>query len=97
MQRAKTVLGMIWAEIRNGTDHQALTHLNDVWPDLTDKERTAVKRHLQKRGFRGAPLHDAQGMGLRVGDATKVGRARGALLPGRREWKLSIKDLSFGH
>ncbi len=56
MQRAKAVLGMIWAVIRNGTDHQALTHLNDVWPDLTDKERTAVERHLRGRGFRGDPF-----------------------------------------
>ena len=56
MQRAETVLGMIWAEIRNGTDHQALTHLNDAWPNLSDKERTAVKRRLRECGFNGDPF-----------------------------------------
>lgn len=52
-QRAQAVLGMIRAEILNGTDHQALTHLRNLWPNLTAKEQRAVERRLRDSGYRG--------------------------------------------
>lgn len=55
-QRAEVVLGTIRAVILVGTDRQAETYLNRLWPTLTDREQTAVKRNLRERQYRGDPL-----------------------------------------
>ena len=106
-QRAQAILGMIRAQILHGTDHQALTHLNGVWPSLAYEERTAVKRFLQKCGYRGEPLkmlrewaYERLHPGDRPDSPLRPKRRSGGHTPAGREYwpgKRGGPELQGGH